>query len=76
MSALAALWPWVKHRREVEESKARLTELSAQADEAVLRRQDAEIAARQAKRYSDRLLSQVERNGFTEMLLSSWKGRA
>lgn len=77
MSAvIEALFPWVKHhRRQVAAATARFVELSAQADEAALRRQDAEVAARQSRRYSDLLLSQVERNGFTDALVNSWRGR-
>lgn len=69
------IFPWVRHRMAIEEAQARAKKASLEAEAARLRRQNAEAAQRQAKDFSDRLRRQVERNGWTELLLSAWKGR-
>lgn len=77
------MWPWVRARRDITDALARAAEAERRAAEAAQKADDADaghLAAQrlveQARQSTASLRTQLEKNGFTEMLQSAWGRRA
>lgn len=69
------LWPWQKHQREIAELHKKLEQDVQKLDVARTRTFWAEVDQMDSRRASGVLLREIERNGWTEMLQASMKGK-
>lgn len=69
------MWPWQRHRAQVMQARNDRDDAARRANAAEVQRNAAERLAEQSQRVTARLRSEVEKNGWTEMLQHAWGGR-
>ena len=69
------MWPWQKHRAEVEQARNDREDAAARAEAAEVQRRAAERLAAQSHTVTARLRREIDKNGFTELLQHAWGGR-
>ncbi len=69
------MWPWQRHRAQVMRARNDRDDAARRANAAEVQRNAAERLAAQSQRVTARLRSEVDKNGWTEMLQHAWGGR-
>jgi hypothetical protein len=69
------MWPWQRHRAELERARNDRAIAAAQADAAEAQRRAAKQLAAQSRNVSARLRFEIDKNGWTELLQHAWGGR-